>query len=310
MESNDFSLTPDGGAVRRQDSLKQETISLLRRFNLRAKKELGQNFLVDPEALEQIIAAADLGPSDTVLEVGPGLGILTKELARRCRTTVAVEIDPKMVDVLKHTLSGLQNVVVVRRDVLSIDPARLLSAALGEEIENVRARSYKVVANLPYYITSLAIRHFLEAEIKPRAMVLTIQKEVAERIAAGPGQLSLLSVSIQVYGRARLFATVPASSFLPQPKVDSAILRIDVYDRPAVMVDDLDAFFKVVQAGFSQPRKQLHNAIAQRVWLPPGRAPKLLREAGVDPRRRAETLSLEEWVRVYETLQKFRGTSA
>ncbi|MDO8672220.1 MAG: 16S rRNA (adenine(1518)-N(6)/adenine(1519)-N(6))-dimethyltransferase RsmA [Dehalococcoidia bacterium] len=304
MASHGFSLAPDGGKVRHYgDLLRHETISLLRRFDIRAKRDLGQNFLIDSNVLDQIIAAADLSLSDIVLEVGPGLGILTRELAKRCRRTVAVEVDPKMIAVLAQTMADLPNVTIVEKDVLETDPIILLADALSEKSDTVGAESYKVVANLPYYITSVALRHFLEAERKPRLMVLTIQKEVAERIVAKPGDMSLLAVSVQVYGSARIVAKVSASSFLPAPKVDSAILRIDVYDRPAVEVDDIDAFFRLVQAGFSQPRKQLHNAINQRIWLLPGKAQDLLRDAGIEPSRRAGSLSLEEWARFYETMR-------
>jgi 16S rRNA (adenine1518-N6/adenine1519-N6)-dimethyltransferase len=256
---------------------------LLRRLRLPPLKQLGQNFLVDEDVLQRTIRAADLTASDYVLEVGPGLGILTAELAKRAAHVLAVEIDKGMTAALKHLLQEAPNVRIVNSDILKFDPS-----------EYFQDKPYKVVANLPYYITSPTLRHLLEARNKPTAMVLMVQKEVAERMVARPGDMSLLSISIQVYGEPKIITFVPPEAFYPAPKVDSAVVRIDVYPRPAVEVD-LDKFFKVVQSGFSRPRKMLHNSLANSLWFPPGGAVEVLRAVGIDEKRRAETLSIVEW---------------
>lgn len=295
-------------------TLVAETKGLLRKYGLRARKSLGQNFLIDEEVLAQIVTAALLRPSDLVVEVGPGLGVLTKELAGRAGRVIAVEIDANAVCALREILAGLSNVDVWQADVLEVDPAELVRAGgLGSELVRMEGigsktiKGFKVVANLPYYITSLVLRHFLEATARPECMVLMLQKEVAERIVAKPGNMSLLSISVQVYGQPQIIAYVPASSFFPAPKVDSALVRIDVFLQPVVPEKELVLFFEVVHAGFSQPRKQLHNAIAESMWLPPGGAADLLRSAGVAPERRAQTLSLAEWQEIARQLENLRG---
>lgn len=261
----------------------RELRATLDRFGLRPHKSRGQTFLVDPFALAQILQAAELCHDDEILEIGPGLGVLTKALAERARRVVAVEIDRGLVEALRQTLADRPNVEIVEGDALRLDPA-----------EQFGDRPYKIVANLPYYITSPLLRHYFEAEPPPTGMVVMVQLEVAERIVAEPGALSLLAVSVQFYGRPRIVGRVPANAFLPQPKVDSAILAIELLPRPAVDVDP-EQFFKVVSAGFAMPRKQLHNALPQRMWMPPGAVAPALRAAGIDPMRRAQTLTLEEW---------------
>ena len=265
---------------------------LLRQLNLHPRKWLGQNFLVDEDVLAKIIAAADLHPADIIVEVGSGLGVLTKELARSVALVLAVEFDKGMAAALSNMLAEFPSVRVINADILEFDPSPHLGGL-----------PYKLVANLPYYISSPTLRHFLEASAKPRAMVVMVQKEVAERIVARPGEMSLLAVSVQFYGSPKLIDLVPASAFYPPPKVASAIVRIDVYDRPAVDVDP-EKFFRVVHAGFSQPRKMLHNAIAQLIWMPPGAAVEVLRAAGIDEKRRAQTLSLEEWAALTREMER------
>jgi 16S rRNA (adenine1518-N6/adenine1519-N6)-dimethyltransferase len=273
-----------GGEV--AGSLLVQTRRLLRQFDLRARKGLGQHFLIDGEVLKNIIAAAELTSSDTIIEVGPGLGVLTRELAQRARRVIAVELDNKLAAALKQTLASLNNVTIINDDVLKLEPASL-------------AADYKVAANLPYYITSPVLRHFLEASIKPKVMILMVQKEVAEAIAARPGEMSILSVSVQLYGEPKLISYVPADCFYPPPKVDSAIVRIDLYPQPKVAVDEKN-FFDLVRAGFSAPRKQLANSLAQGLGIAKADALSLLKAAGIAPQRRAETLSLEEWARLLE----------
>lgn len=257
---------------------------VLRRHGLKPRKALGQNFLVDRRALEHIVTAAELSPGDTVLEVGPGVGQLTRLLAAAAGRVIAVELDPRMVAVLRQELADRPNVEVVEGDILALDPAALSGG-----------RPYKVVANLPYYITSAAVRHLLEAQPPPSLLVLTVQREVAERMTAAPGDMSLLAVSVQFYGHPRRVARIAAGAFYPRPKVDSAVVRIDVYAEPAVQVPDRQRFFQVVRAGFGQRRKQLRNSLAAGLHLPAERVEAALYRAGIAPQRRAETLSLEEW---------------
>lgn len=258
--------------------------TLLKRHGLRAHKGLGQNFLQDPLALEEIVSAAEIQPTDTVLEIGPGLGSLTRYLAVSAKEVVAVELDPNLVPLLQAVLIPYSNIRLVQGDILKLSPKDLITE-----------RDYLVVANIPYYITSAVIRHLLEAEVKPRRIVLTVQKEVAERISAKPGDMSLLALSVQVYGKPRIAARIPASAFFPPPKVDSAVLCVDIYAAPLIKPELLNIFFKLIKAGFSQKRKTLRNSLSSGLHISPTNAADLLTQAGIDPQRRAETLSIEEW---------------
>ena len=272
------------------DTLLAQTKKLLRRYGLKARKGLGQHFLVDNEVMEAVVSAADLTPEDTVIEVGPGLGIMTNELAKRAGWVIAIELDNRMASVLRKTLSR-DNVVILNEDVLGTDPARLLEGQ-GEFPRTLSP--YKVVANLPYYITSPVLRHFLGASVKPDLMVVMVQKEVAEAIAAEPGKRSVLSISVQFYGRPDIVKYVPADSFYPKPEVDSAVVKINVYPRPPVEVDE-EGFFSLVKAGFTASRKQVANSLAQGLELPKPDVLTMLEKAKIDPQRRAETFTLEEW---------------
>jgi len=258
--------------------------ALLKRYNLRAHKGLGQNFVQDPLALEKIVSAAEIQPTDTVLEIGPGLGSLTRYLALSAKEVVAVELDPNLLPPLKAVLSPYQNIRLIQGDVLKLSPTDLITE-----------KDYIVVANIPYYITSAVIRHLLESEPKPRRIVLTIQKEVAQRICAAPGDMSLLALSVQVYGQPRVAAHIPAGAFFPTPKVDSAVLCVGIYPAPLIKEELLDTFFKLIKAGFSQKRKTLRNALSAGLHISPANAADLLTRANIDPQRRAETLSLDEW---------------
>jgi 16S rRNA (adenine1518-N6/adenine1519-N6)-dimethyltransferase len=271
---------------------------LLRRWNLRPDKRLGQNFFVDQGTLAKIVAAAELMPDDVVLEIGAGLGALTVPLAREAGHVVAVEKDGRLMPALRGVLTGLDNVTLIEGDVLDLDPAALI-ASIRRPAPGV---DYKVVSNLPYYATSAVLRHLLEASPRPRRMVVTVQREVAERIVAGPGRMSLLAVSVQFYGRPRLLFRIKPGSFYPSPGVESAVVRVDAHETPPVDVEDVDGFFRVVRAGFSQRRKQLRNALAAGLARSPAEVVERLNEAGIDPRRRAQTLGLEEWIRVARAL--------
>lgn len=258
--------------------------ALLKQYGLRADKKLGQNFLSDPFALEAIAAAAEIQPSDTILEIGPGLGSLTRYLAVSAREVIAVELDADLIPPLEDVTRPYDNVQIVHGDILKIPPKELVSEA-----------GYLVVANIPYYITSAIIRHLLENEPKPRRIVLTIQKEVADRVCAKPGDMSLLALSVQVYGKPRIANRIPAGAFFPPPKVDSAVLCVDIYEAPKIQTELLDTFFKLIKAGFSQKRKTLRNSLSSGLHIPAAKAEDLLSKANIDPMRRAETLSIEEW---------------
>ena len=258
--------------------------TLLRRFGLRPDKRLGQNFLVDQGALLKIIEIAAISQEDTVLEVGPGLGGLTSLLAAEAHQVVAVELDGRLIPILKQVLSPHPNVQLVQGDILALNPLELIGAP-----------HYKVVANIPYYITSALVRHLLEGGWRPTCLVLTVQREVAERICALPGELSLLALSVQVYGQPQVRARIPAGAFYPPPKVDSAVIRVDILPEPAIPIPLLSPFFRLAKAGFSQKRKTLGNALAASLAWPKNRAEAMLLAAGIDPRRRAETLNLAEW---------------
>lgn len=280
----------------KEESLLAETRRRLRQLDLRARKRLGQHFLTDRHVLQQILTAAELTADDTVLEIGPGLGILTGELARKAGQVIAVELDDKLAVFLKQEMRSSANVTIVNEDILKIDPADVVP----------KTEKYKVVANLPYYITSPVLRHFLEASRKPDLMVVMVQKEVAEAIVAGPGKRSLLSISVQFYGRPAIISKVPASAFYPAPEVDSTILRIELYLEPVVAVDDADSFFETVRAGFVSPRKQLANSLAYGLEIPKADVVNLLAEASIAPQRRAETLSLEEWAQLWQVYRQWR----
>ena len=259
-----------------------------------AKKSLGQHFLVDRRVVGRILGAAEVSSEDHVVEIGPGRGILTRALAARARRVVAIEMDEVLAARLTAELEGTDSVEVLTGDAREIELDRLAP----------RWAPYKLVANLPYYAALPIVRRFLEAPHKPRIMVFMVQREVARSMAAAPGDMSLLSVAVQLYGRPHIVSSVPPRAFRPAPKVTSAIVRIDVLERPAVAVESERGFFALVRAGFSAPRKQLRNSLAHGLSTASDKADAWLGEADIDPRRRAETLSLEEWHRLYETHRK------
>ena len=281
---------------------------LIRRFDLDPKKSLGQNFLVDESHLARIAAAADLTPADTVLEVGPGLGVLTRHLAAQAGRVVAVELDDRLIPVLQELFADQPHVSFIHADILKVDPAALLAddrvtGWQGDKAESndsptqyaIRNTQYKVVANLPYYITSAVLRHLLESPQPPTVAVVMVQREVAQRIVAGPGDMSLLAVGVQFFAQAKIVQKVPAGAFHPRPKVDSAVLRLDVRPQPAVADVEPAWYFEVVRAGFGQKRKQLRNSVAAGLGMAKEAVEAGLLSAGIDPQRRAETLSLAEW---------------
>jgi 16S rRNA (adenine1518-N6/adenine1519-N6)-dimethyltransferase len=257
----------------------------LRRHGLRPRKRLGQNFLRDRRFVARILEAAQVGPQDDVLEIGAGTGILTGALSRSARSVIAVELDDALARVLESELSGFGNVEIWRGNALDFDPCRHF------------AGPYKLVGNIPYYITGPILRHYLESACLPRVLVLMVQREVAERMTAWPGRLSLLGVSVQFYAEPRIVMRVPRGAFYPPPRVDSAVVRL--LPRPQPVSPDLrDTYFRVVRSGFGTRRKTLANALSIGLDLPRDQVRTIIQSAGIDDRLRAEDLSLEQWARL------------
>jgi len=259
-------------------------LPLLKAFRLRPQKDLGQNFLVDENILSHIVECADLSPTAQVLEIGAGLGSLTYFLAQAARQVTSVEIDPDLLAIARHTTVDCKNVDLVQGDILQMD---LNSLKLQDD--------FIVVANIPYYITSAIIRKLLNSTAKPARMVLTIQEEVARRICAEAGEMSLLALSVQVFGAPHIVLKIPAQAFYPSPKVDSVTLRVDLFQQPLIAEEKLDTFFRLTKAGFSQKRKMLRNTLSAGLQLPREEVDALLTGAAIDPQRRAQTLTLQEW---------------
>ena len=281
-----FSLAPSS-EYRMGDPLNLPPLhipKLLREFDLHPDKRLGQNFLIDPIALQRVVEAAKISERDTVLEIGPGLGSLTRYLAVQARHVVAIEIDPNLIAPLKQVIAQYQNIELIQGDILTLPVEKFIPSS-----------DYLVVANIPYYITSAIIRRLLSTGNRPKRIILTVQYELAKRICAIPGNLSLLALSVQVYGEPRLQARIPAGAFYPSPKVDSAIICIDLFLEPVIPNPTLDIFFSLARAGFSQKRKTLRNALSAGLQLKPHIVEEILLQAGIEPHRRAETLNLAEW---------------
>ncbi len=266
----------------------RELRNLLYAHNMRPNKAFGQNFLIDRSVLLKIVAAAAIDADDEILEVGAGTGVLTRELAPRARRVVAVELERDMLALLAKTTSFFPNVELIARNLLFLDSVEVFGQA-----------PYKLVANLPYYITAPTFRHFLESANPPRVLVVMVQQEVAQRIVAQPGDLSVLAISIQFYGVPRIVEHVPASSFYPAPKVDSAILRVDVHADAPLAPTERESFFRLVQAGFGERRKQLHNSLTHGLHYKNEIIRAWLAEAGIEASRRAETLSIAEWLHLW-----------
>ena len=282
---------------------------LLMRHGARPSKLMGQNFLIDRRVMLKIIESAQLSHNDTVLEVGPGIGNLTQELAKRAKQVIAVEKDKKMMEILKETLKGYQNIEITNKDILKLSITNYPTHNAMHSVAGGQLSSYKIVANIPYYLTSPLIRKFLESDRPPREMILMVQKEVAQRICSKPPNMSLLAVSIQFYADPKIVSYVKKESFWPRPKVDSAILKIvhrmqkssirkSFYE---LMTFDgtnkigREKFFKIVKAGFAQPRKQLANNLSKALKKDRSQISKWLIANGINPEQRAETLSLSNW---------------
>ncbi len=292
-------------------------LAQLSALGIHPKKGLGQNFLVDPAHRARIVAAADLAPADTVLEVGPGPGVLTELIAEQAGRVVAVELDDRLIPYLRKRFAAQPHVSIVHADILKVavgalvleagsrksdggvsaEQARRLDIGDVHPTSNIQhpLSGYKVIANLPYYITSAAIRHLLESSPPPELLVLTVQREVAERMVASPPEMSLLALGVQFYCTAQIVGRIPAGAFYPVTKVDSAAVRLDRRSEPVAPGVSAAAFFRVARAGFSQPRKQLRNSLAAGLGGAPAQSEAWLAAAGIDPQRRAETLTPAEW---------------
>ncbi len=264
------------------------------------RKSLGQHFLRDSRIADRIVDAAELTSKDTVVEIGPGRGVLTRRLVRQASRVVAVELDERLCGELPARLNYPDNLQCVLADARETD---LPSLALALSAEG--GEGYKVIGNLPYYAANPILRRTLESEPPPSLALFMVQKEVAENMTAPPGGMSIMSVATQFYAEARMVCSVPPEAFRPPPRVRSAVVRLAVRASPAVDVPDRNGFFKVVRSGFSAPRKQLHNSLGHGLGVPPATAAEILGAAGVDGRRRPATLSLQEWAAVCAAWREF-----
>lgn len=260
---------------------KNEIISLLKNYDLKAKKGFGQNFLSDENVLQKIVQTANLSKSDRVVEVGPGLGILTKKLAEKAKKITSVELDKSLIQLLENELCNFENVELVNMDALQYTPPK---------------EEYKLIANIPYYITSPLISHFLSNKNKPKKVVLLIQKEVAEKICAKAKKLNVLGIHVQIFGTPKIISKVSCEAFYPAPKVDSAILSIDIYKNPLIDSSKLEAFSKIVHAGFSHKRKTILNSLTRKLpQMKKSEIEQSLDKCNIDPDARAQHLSIEDW---------------
>jgi 16S rRNA (adenine1518-N6/adenine1519-N6)-dimethyltransferase len=265
--------------------------NLLKNRSILPQKRLGQNFLADNGQIQKVLEAADVGPDDIILEIGPGTGSLTLELAKKAKKVIAVEKDRKMAEVLKEQLANAKNVEIIQGDIRNTNPV-----ALG-----LKAGDYKVVANIPYYLTAFLIRNLLENENPPENITLIIQKEVAQRICAKPPEMNLLAASVQFYANPKIAGYIKKTAFWPMPKVDSAIIKIQISKSKSQDINK-ELFFKVIKAGFSQPRKQLLNNLARGLKIGKEETKSWLLQNNIQPSQRAETLSMENWLSLTKSI--------
>lgn len=268
----------------------QNTIAVLQKYHFVFQKKYGQNFLIDPHVLEKIVDAAQITGEDCVLEIGPGIGTMTQYLAESAREVVAVEIDRALIPILKDTLSAYDNVMVINEDIMKVDIQRLVQ-------ERNQGRPIKVVANLPYYITTPIIMNLLEKNVPLQSITIMVQKEVAERMQVGPGtkDYGALSLAVQYYARPEMVANVPANCFMPRPNVDSSVIRLTRYPQPPVEVADERYMFAVIRASFNQRRKTLANGLANGMGISREQVTEALEKMGLSPTIRGEALTLEQF---------------
>lgn len=267
---------------------RREWAALLDRLGVRPSKGLGQNFLYERGIVQRMVRAAGIGREDLVLEVGPGLGILTDELLNRAGAVRAIELDRRLAEHLRTAFGDRPNFALTEGNALEIATADVIPVD----------RDFVVAANLPYAVASAVLRHLLEQPHRPRRLALMLQKEVAERLVGTPPNLTILGVAAQFYAAPRIAFDVPPTVFIPPPTVESAVVILDVHPRLLLPEADHSRFFRVVNAGFRQKRKQVANSLAAELELPKDEVNRWLTEAGIDPMRRAQTLSVEEWVRL------------
>ena len=273
--------------------IKQQQIPQQNTQRTYAKKALGQHFLMDRRIVGRILRAAEISPNDTVVEVGPGMGSLTVDLVDQAARVITIEIDQDLASRLSAALTDRMNFTMVTGDARHVDLSTLIDEA-----------KYTMVANLPYYAASPIIRRFLETAPRPSRMVVMVQREVANEMIAQPGKMRVLSVATQIYGHPQLVCNVPPSAFRPSPKVSSSVIRIDLYNQPAVKFDSKEDFFHLVRAAFSSPRKQIHNSLKRGLDKSPDSTQAMLNQAGIDLTRRPQTLSIPEWGNLYNAYRK------
>ncbi|KDR94250.1 dimethyladenosine transferase [Peptoclostridium litorale DSM 5388] len=282
------------------------TKRIVEKHGFKFSKSLGQNFLIDSNVVDNIVEGANIGPEDFVIEVGPGIGTLTREIAKRAKKVIAVEIDKSLIPILENTLSDLENVELINEDILKMDVKKVID-------EKLEGKRVKLIANLPYYITTPIVMRFIEEEIPVSSIVVMIQKEVADRMNAVPStkDYGSLSVAVQYYCETEIVTNVPKTVFIPQPKVDSTVIRLDVLENPKIKVVDKKLFFKVVKGAFSKRRKTILNCLGSYdMGVSKEDIKRILESAGIDPVRRGETLSIDEFARLSNEFYKFIRTEA
>lgn len=282
----------------------KKTAEIIEKYRFSFQKKFGQNFLIDSNILEKIVDSAELTEQDCVLEIGPGIGTMTQYLAEQAREVIAVEIDKNLIPILEETLGDYDNVTVINEDILKVDINRIVQERNG-------GRPIKVVANLPYYITTPIIMALFEKHIPLQSITIMVQKEVADRMQVGPGtkDYGALSLAVQYYSKPEIVARVPASCFMPRPNVDSTVIRLERYDEPPVEVADESYLFAVIRASFNQRRKTLVNGLTNAGNLGVSRpdVEKVLAEMGLSPTVRGETLTLEQFAELSSRLYRERG---
>ncbi len=282
----------------------QNTVAVLQKYNFVFQKKYGQNFLIDPHVLEKIVDAAQIAGDDCVLEIGPGIGTMTQYLAERAREVVAVEIDRALIPILQDTLSAYTNVSIINEDIMKVDVDRIVR-------ERNQGRPIKVVANLPYYITTPIVMNLLESRVPLRSVTIMVQKEVADRMQVGPGtkDYGALSLAVQYYAQPEIVARVPSNCFMPRPGVDSAVIRLSIYPEPPVKAEDEKYMFALIRASFNQRRKTLANSLSNGMGIPREQVTAALREMGLSAAIRGEALTLEQFAALSDLLGRGNGIS-
>src|SRR3989338_1643588 len=286
-------------------SYREDIRNVLKKSGAKPSKRFGQNFLTSEKKIKEIVEAANIKPDDIVIEIGPGVGNLTQELAKKAKKIIAIEKDGNMVKIIKETLKDYKNTEIIQADILKINTTGACPVT-----PDIISDKYKVVANLPFYIATAIIKKFIEAKNQPELMILTVQKEVGQRICASPPNMSLLAISVQFYAEAKIISYIPKKLFWPSPKVDSAIIIVKPRIDTDIKQANKDLFFKIIKAGFSQPRKQLANNLTKNLNLNPLVGIELdkkqiegwLLKNSIKPCQRAETLSLENWISLAKSL--------